>query len=351
MTRVTRTHLKNAAFVLGLAAAIHPLKADDAAKADAEPDRSTIRWVCEVDGALDDVWAAFTTKEGIESWMVPIAEVDLRIGGTIKTNYNKAAGIGGPGTIVHHILSLEPKRMISSRFDAPENAKAVKIAEKAWGITYFDSLAPKKTRVTVVACGYGEGPEWDTARAFFEKGNAYTLDKLKERFKPSSEAGAKSASSAKDAQSDEPAARDALDLLAPMIGEWQFEKKQDNGKIFRGRSAYEPGPDGKNLVARGSLGDEKKLSPHGAMQIFRDPATKEVRFINLDENGGVAQGAVRVSSEKVIEWDWDLVTRYLVRQTLNGSDEFDFQLYLRAGEPPYKELVHVTYRRVQTPSK
>ena len=138
-----------------------------------------------------------------------------------------------------------------------------------------------------------------------------------------------------------------------MIGEWAFEKKNENGKVFRGHSVYEKGPDGKNLVARGSLGDETKLSPHGAMQIFRDPASKCVRFLNLDESGGVAQGAVRVTAPNVLEWDWDLVhadgktTRYLVRQTLVGVDQFDFQLYLRAADPPDKELVHVTYHRLK----
>lgn len=325
------------------------LRADDTAKAAAQADRSTLRWVCEVDASLDDAWAAFTTKEGIESWMVPIAEVDLRVGGTIKTNYNKEAGIGGPGTIVHHILSLEPKRMISSRFDAPENAPAVKIAEKSWGVTYFDALAPKKTRITIVSCGYGEGPEWDTARAFFEKGNAWTLERLKKKFN-NPQATKEERSTDRPGDGKRP---DAMDLLAPLVGEWAFENKKEDGTVFRGVSYYELGPDGRNMIARGSLGDEKKLLPHSAAQIFRDPVTKDVRFLNLDENGGVAQGAVRVSSPKVLEWDWDLtnkdgkLTRYLVKQTFNGPDEFDFQLYLRAGEPPYKELVHVTYRRVK----
>lgn len=323
--------------------------ADDTSKSNVKEDRSILRWECVVDGSLDEVWDAFTTKEGIESWMVPVAEIDLRVGGTLKTNYDKEAGIGGPGTIVHHILSFEPKRMITSRFDAPENAQVAKIAEKSWGITYFDAIDADHTRITLVSCGYGEGPEWDKARAFFEKGNAWTLDKLKQKFKTNQNPNA----AAKQDDAAGKSGPDALDLLAPLVGEWQFEKKQDNGKVFRGHSVYEKGPDGKNLTARGSLGDDKKLSPHGAMLIYRDPASKGVRFQNLDENGGVAQGAVRVSSDNVIEWDWDLTgregktTRYIVRQTLKGPDEFDFQLYLRSGEPPYKELVHVTYRRVK----
>ena len=54
---------------------------------------------------VGEVWKAFTTKNGVQSWMVPVAEVDLRLGGTLKTNYNPQARIGDPGTIVHHILS------------------------------------------------------------------------------------------------------------------------------------------------------------------------------------------------------------------------------------------------------
>jgi len=332
-----------------------PIRADDEPTTVAPgEDRSTLRWVCEVDGSLDEVWAAFTTKEGIESWMVPVAEIDLRVGGTLKTNYDKKAGIGGPGTIVHHILSFEPKRMITSRFDAPENAQVAKIAEKSWGITYFDEIGPVKTRITLVACGYGEGPEWDKARDFFQKGNAWTLDRLREKFKKSS--ANPDADNAKTANRSSGGAKpgpDALDMLATLVGEWKFEVRKEDGKVFRGHSIYEKGPDGRNLIARGLLGDETKMSPHGATQIYRDPASGDVRFLNLDENGGVAQGAVRVSSDKELTWEWDLtgrsggVTRYLVKTKHISDDAFEFRLYLRAGEPPHKELVFVTYRRVK----
>ncbi|HKL90474.1 MAG TPA: hypothetical protein VJ880_04780, partial [Allomuricauda sp.] len=43
-----------------------------------------------VNSPIDSVWNAYTTKKGWESWAVPLAEVDLKVGGYIKTNYNKA---------------------------------------------------------------------------------------------------------------------------------------------------------------------------------------------------------------------------------------------------------------------
>lgn len=148
----------------------------------ATDDDSVLRWEHVVDASLDEAWDAFTREDDIEDWMVPICKVDLRVGGTIQTNYNRDMGIGGPGTIVHHILAIEPKRMLAMRFTAPANAPVSKVAEAAWGVTRFDPISPTQTRITYSSCGWGKGEEWDKARAFFEKGNKYTLDKLAERF-------------------------------------------------------------------------------------------------------------------------------------------------------------------------
>jgi uncharacterized protein YndB with AHSA1/START domain len=136
-----------------------------------------------VHAPVDDVWRAFTTKDGVQSWMVPVAEVDLRLGGTLKTNYNPQAKIGDPGTIVHHILSYEPKRMLSTHFDAPESAPAAaKTAQATWVVYRFEPISAQETRVTVSMMGWGEGPEWDQSYAFFEKGNAWEMEQLATHF-------------------------------------------------------------------------------------------------------------------------------------------------------------------------
>lgn len=145
-----------------------------------EPTKTrTLRWLCDLDLPAGEAWDLFTTKAGIESWMVPVCEVDFRIGGTIKTNYDKSSGIGGPGTIVHHILSYEPGRMYSSRFTAPATAKAAKgVAEQGWGVTTFEPRGPNRTRVRLAMCGWGRGADWDRAERFFTLGNRVTLQQL-----------------------------------------------------------------------------------------------------------------------------------------------------------------------------
>lgn len=145
-------------------------------------DSDTLRAQEIVPASIDEVWAAFTSTSGVEAWMVPVAEVDFRIGGTLKTNYDRAAGIGGPGTIVHHILAYEPRRMIAMRFDAPENAAVAKIAEATWWLVRLDPIDLTRTRVTISHCGFGAGPEWEQARTHFARGNAWTLQQLKKHF-------------------------------------------------------------------------------------------------------------------------------------------------------------------------
>src|SRR5579872_4738698 len=46
-----------------------------------------------------EVWKAFTTVDGLKTWIAPVVSIDLHIGGTLSTHYDKTAAIGSPGTI------------------------------------------------------------------------------------------------------------------------------------------------------------------------------------------------------------------------------------------------------------
>lgn len=137
----------------------------------------------EIDAPVEEVWKAFTTKEGIESWMVPVAEIDLRIGGAMRTNYNPQGKIGDASTITNTIISYDPLRMLSIKATgAPASFPFKKALENMWTVIYFEPIATNRTRVRVISQGFGNDEESNAMREFFKKGNAYTVDKLKERF-------------------------------------------------------------------------------------------------------------------------------------------------------------------------
>jgi uncharacterized protein YndB with AHSA1/START domain len=129
------------------------------------------------------VWAALTTKEGLESWNVAHAEVDLRVGGKMLTHYDPQGKIGDPSTIENVILCLDPEYMYAIQVSKPPEKFPFKDAVKRiWHVIYLEEVGPRQTRVRTVGLGYGTDEESQKLRAFFDKGNAYTIQKLQQRF-------------------------------------------------------------------------------------------------------------------------------------------------------------------------
>ena len=136
-----------------------------------------------VEAPVAKVWRAFTTNEGMESWCVAHADIDLRIGGKMRTHYSKEGKLGDGGTIENTILSFDPERMLSFRNTrAPEKFPFAEAFQKTWSVLYFENVGPGRTKVTIVGLGYGDDEQSVKTRAFFDKGNAFTLKKLQEHF-------------------------------------------------------------------------------------------------------------------------------------------------------------------------
>lgn len=137
-----------------------------------------------IDAPASQVWAAFTTKSGIESWMVSHTEIDLRVGGDWKTHYRKDGVIGDEGTIEHKILSFDPERMFSFRtVKAPKGFPFVDAIKSMWTIIYFEQAGANRTKVTTRCLGFNDTEESQKMRGFFEHGNKITLDELVAHFK------------------------------------------------------------------------------------------------------------------------------------------------------------------------
>ncbi len=136
-----------------------------------------------VNAPVEQVWAAFTTKEGMESWMAAHANVELKVGGTMKTQYDPKGTIDDAKAIESTILSYEPKRMLSFKVTKPPEAFPFPNAIKnMWTIVYFLPEGDKATRVREVSLGFGTDEESKKMREFFNRGNAFTLQRLQKRF-------------------------------------------------------------------------------------------------------------------------------------------------------------------------
>ena len=136
-----------------------------------------------VEASLEQAWAALTTSAGLRAWLAPHAEIELRVGGLMRTNYNPQGQLGDPGTIENMVLSFEPQRMISIKVaKPPANFPFPNAVREMWTVLYFSPAGPGRTNVREVTLGFGPDPESLRMRAFFNQGNATTLNQLQRHF-------------------------------------------------------------------------------------------------------------------------------------------------------------------------
>ncbi len=173
--------LVGAVAALGLSSAARAEDKTAPRKLPAEESRQITEGI--IDAPLDAVWNAFATKEGQEAWNVAHAEIDLKIGGKMRTHYDPKGKIGDANTIENIILAFEPRKMLAIQVGKPPEKFPFKDAIKnVWHVLYFEEAGPNRTRVRLVGLGYSADEESKKLRAFFEKGNAYSLKRLQEHF-------------------------------------------------------------------------------------------------------------------------------------------------------------------------
>jgi uncharacterized protein YndB with AHSA1/START domain len=137
-----------------------------------------------VNAPIEEVWKSFSTKEGIESWMVAKTEFELRVGATWRTSYNKDSNLNDDASIHHIILAYDPGRMLAFRtIKTPGNFPFPNAILKTWNVIYFEPAGTGRTRVTTHMLGFEDNEESLKMRTFFEAGNKTTMDNLIKKYK------------------------------------------------------------------------------------------------------------------------------------------------------------------------
>lgn len=146
--------------------------AQEGARATAPPQELVIQ--VEVPAPLHTVWQAFTTSEGLTTWLTPEATVDLRPGGEWTARF--PGGSTGGGTIV----SFAPEKELVISALAPDRFPHVR-AERTRAVFQFEGHGDS-TIVRLTQSGWKAGPEWTSAYEYLVAGNAQLLATLHQRF-------------------------------------------------------------------------------------------------------------------------------------------------------------------------
>lgn len=176
-----------AAFLLLAAIAFlypHGTAAAQSTRVYAEPAGRVLEVAHIIPAPRAEVWAAFSTSEGLRSFAAPVIEIDLRRGGLWESSYDPAAAIGDEANIRNRVLAYLPERMLTIAVErAPPGFQHAQEVRSLFTVITFDDAADGATRVTVWMLGYGEGPAYDALLHDFARGNAWTLQQLERRFR------------------------------------------------------------------------------------------------------------------------------------------------------------------------
>lgn len=136
-----------------------------------------------VPAPIDEVWKLLSTSEGYKALGPALAEVDLRIGGTIRSRYRADGALGDAETIENVILAYEPPTMIATRIQKPPASFPFKEAwKKPWTVTTLTRVDGGHTHVRATSLGFGDDEESLAMRRFFEAGNQQTIETMRRHF-------------------------------------------------------------------------------------------------------------------------------------------------------------------------
>lgn len=152
-----------------------------AAAAESPPAERVLRKTVVVPAPQEQVWAAWTTREGITSFFAPEAEVDARVGGAFHIHIDPGAPAGSKGADDMRFMALQPPRLLSFDWNAPPSLPAVR-AQRTFVTVRLEGLDAQRTRVTLHHSGWGDGGEWDRAYLYFDRAWTGVLAALQQRF-------------------------------------------------------------------------------------------------------------------------------------------------------------------------
>lgn len=128
----------------------------------------------------EQVWQAWTTREGVIGFMAPEARVEARVGGPFEIHFDPGAAPGLKGADDMRFMALQPPRMLSFDWNAPPSLPEVR-QQRTFVVVRLEPVEGG-TRVRLHHTGWGDGGEWDRAFGYFDRAWGTVLANLKKRF-------------------------------------------------------------------------------------------------------------------------------------------------------------------------
>ncbi len=130
----------------------------------------------------DRVWNAWTTSAGLASWLCLRAEVEPVVGGRYELFWNPdATRPESDSTLGCRVLSVDRPRLLRFTWRGADEVADVMNVPGA-PVTEVEVRllpTPDGTRLEISHAGWGDGPGWERARAWFDRAWSGALEQLR----------------------------------------------------------------------------------------------------------------------------------------------------------------------------
>ena len=125
-----------------------------------------IQFQIELDAAIETVWAAWTTEEGVLSFFSPACKVELSPGGSYEIFFDTDSPAGQRGGEEMIVLAFQAPSMFSFTWNAPPSLAEVR-DQRSHVTIRLEAIDEDKTRLYFREDGYGEDGRLDERFEYF----------------------------------------------------------------------------------------------------------------------------------------------------------------------------------------
>lgn len=135
-----------------------------------------------INAPVAEVWKAWTTTEGIESFFAPkAAKVEPWPGGAFELWFGVTLPEGSRGSEGCKVHSVKPMEQFVFEWNAPPTIPTIRPLRT---LVYLDfkPLPDNRTELTLRNFGYGDGEDWAKAKDYFARAWPAVMGNLEKRF-------------------------------------------------------------------------------------------------------------------------------------------------------------------------
>ena len=140
-----------------------------------------LQYVMDLPATRDRVWEMWTTAVGLCSWLCLRAEVEPKVGGPFELFFNPdESKPASDSTLGCKVLSVDRPRLLVFDWRGADELAEVMNAPGTPRTRCQVELLPRPTgtRLRVTHSGWGDGPGWEEARAWFDRAWSGALERL-----------------------------------------------------------------------------------------------------------------------------------------------------------------------------